>query len=592
LTRRVLAVALVALAARVALLGSRVAHYDEGRVGWWTLHFLDSGQFEYRFIIHGPFVQHVTRVIFDLFGANDFTLRLLVALVGAALPLAALFFRDHLRDDEVLGVAFFLALNPVLVYYSRFFRSTLLVAAFSFVAFGFLVWAVDKRSAWYVHGAVVFVALAFAAKENAVVYLLCWAGATALIVDHALFRTGGDESGIDWARSRLPARGDLGAYRPRVPRYAGHLALGTGLFLGVSLFFYAPRSPDPSLVGFWEGLTNPTQFPTMVERTVDDVVTGYEYWFGGSTEPNCSKDNLIEGYLCFLGRSLESLAQYALPLMTLAVAGFLAERYTRANARWLVLFAGYWGFVSVLGYPLGTDIYGAWIMVNALVPLTIPAGVGLAMVVRWARDALHADAIRFGLAAFVVFLVVGQMAVALSTGVYLNDTGEDNTLVQYAQPADDFRPAFEALEGRTATHEGADVLFVGSEYTRSSPRDEGIEPLCTSISDTLPLQWYVEMHDATGACAESADDAETMLVRNGSDPIVVVAPASMENDLAPTLDGYDARTAGLRTYGSQAVFFVDSDAASAADVEPAAEEDVASAPEQSVSAGPAPVPTP
>ncbi|MFB6150434.1 MAG: flippase activity-associated protein Agl23 [Haloarculaceae archaeon] len=560
LTRRVLGVALVAALLRLVLLGARVSHYDEGRVGWWTLHFLDTGQFEYRYIIHGPFVQHVDRVVFALVGANDVTMRLVVAVAGSALPLAALLFREHLDDDETLGVAAFLAVNPVLVYYSRFFRSTLLVAAFSFVAFGLLVRAVDERSVWRAQGAVAFVALAFAAKENAAVYLLCWAGGLALLADHALFRTGSDESGVDWVRARLPPRERLDHYRSRWLRYVGHLALGGALFVAVSLFFYAPRSPDASAVGLWQGVTNPTQFPTVLDRTLDDVVTGYEYWFGGSTDPVCRKDNVIDGYLCFLGRSVETLKNYALPLMVLSVTGFLAERWGRPRSRWLVLFAGYWGFVSVLGYPLGTDIYGGWITVNALVPLTIPAGVGLALVWRWTRDALHGDALRFGVAAFVVFLVVGLMAQALVLGVYVNPTGDGNELVQYAQPADDFRPAMRPLDGRASTHEGADVLVVGSDYVRDSKRNDGIEPLCTSIRETLPLQWYIEAYGAEGECAQSVSDAAEVI--ESDDPIVVIAPASYQSRLSKHLDGYDSAVHRLRTRGRATVFFTDRGAGS------------------------------
>lgn len=564
LTLRVVAVAVVALLGRLLFLGGRISHYDEGRVGWWSLHFLDTGQFEYRFIIHGPLVQHVNRVLFDVLGANDFTLRLFVALVGAALPLAALLFREHLRDDEVLGVAAFLAVNPVLVYYSRFFRSSLLIAAFALVAFGLFVRAIDHRSFRYAHVGVVFVALAFAAKENAAVYLLCWIGATALVVDHSLFRTGGDVAGLDWALERLPDDDTVAYVRDNVWRYAGHLLLGALVFLGISLYFYAPRSPDPGAVGFWQGLTNPTQFPELVGRTIDDVANGYGYWFGGSAEHGGRFDSVIDQYLTFLGRSLESLSGYALPLLVMAVAGFLAERYTRPRSRMLVLFAGYWGFVSILGYPLGTDIYGAWIMVNALVPLAIPAGVGLAMVVRWTRDSLHEDSIRFGISMFVVFLIVGQVGLALVGGVYTNTTSDDNTLVQFAQPADDFRPATNALDDADTTDDDADVLFVGDRLVRTrqnaegqqvvNPRQRGIEPLCTPISNTLPLQWYLEIGDATGTCALTSENATAIVA--DQQPTVIITEPSMQARLDDELTRYRATTYRLRTSGNEAVFFV------------------------------------
>jgi len=554
--RRVVAVVLGGLLARLLLLGDRIAHFDEGRVAWWTDYFVRTGSFEYRYIIHGPLVQHVNAKLFPILGYNDFVMRLVVALVGAALPLVALLFREHLDRDETVAVALFLAFNPVILYYSRFFRSTLLVAAFSFTAFALLVRAYDERAARYVHGAVVFVALAFAAKENAVVYLLTWIGASGLLLDHALFRIGDDRSGIDWLRARAAGvRDRFDDHRAALPRYVGHVALAVGLFVLVSLYFYAPRTPDSEAVGLWSALASPGQLPDLFGATVDDVVRGYEYWFGGSTD--AGEESIVDEYLSFLGQSLRMLSRYALPLALLSVFGFLAERWGSTRRRGLVMFASYCGFVSVLGYPLGTDIYGAWIMVNALVPLAIPAGVGLALVVRWTRGSFAADQIRAGVGVFVLVLVVWQVGAAGAGGVYLNPAADDNGLAQYAQPADDYRSVMATLEGRI-DDPGTDILVVGSSYTRE-PRRTGIEPLCTSISETLPIQWYIAMYDADGACAGSADEAATAL--RDSNPDVVVAPARLEGALASELDGYASETYRFRTRGAEAVFFYRPDAA-------------------------------
>lgn len=555
-TRHVLGIVAVGFLVRFALLGARVAHFDEGRVGWWALHFLDSGQFEYRYIIHGPLVQHVNKFVFAAIGPNDFSLRLFVAVVGALLPLSALLFREHLNSDEVVGVAFFLALSPLLVYYSRFFRSTLLAAAFAFVAFGLVVRAYDEWEVRYVHAAVAFIALAFTAKENAAVYLLVWVGATALLVDHLLFRTGGEDSGVDWViekwhDSDIPPKEDLffGAL--------WHVVVGLVIFCGITLYFYAPREPNAAAVGFWQAITNPTLFPEMVGRTIDDVIEGYSYWFGGTTDAGCRKENVIDAYLCFLGQELQAIGQSALALTAMAVVGFVAERYGRANARNVVLFTAYWGFVSILGYPLGTDIANAWIAVNALVPLALPAGVGIALVWGRMRDSLHTGSVRFGITVFVLLLIGGYMAVSMGTSVYTNPTSEENELVQYAQPADDFRPAMSVLDDHAASHDGTDVLIVGSTYVRDSPRAGGITPLCTSISDVLPLQWYIEAYDAEGDCIADPQNASLSLQRGSVDPLVVIAPSSQEDQLAPALPGYESAVHGLRTYGSEAVFFYD-----------------------------------
>jgi predicted membrane-bound mannosyltransferase len=124
-----------------------------------------------------------------------------------------------------------------------------------------------------------------------------------------------------------------------------------------------------------------------------------------------------------------------------------------------------------------------------------------------------------------------------------------------------------ALEDTDTSDESADVLVVGSDYVRTrdddtgetvlNPRRAGIEPRCTSISETLPLQWYIEVHDAQGTCAVTVEDATTIVAEQG--PTVVIAPPTMEDELADELDGYRASTYRLRTTGNDAVFFVRTD---------------------------------
>ncbi|MEF8828706.1 MAG: flippase activity-associated protein Agl23, partial [Haloarcula sp.] len=202
----VVAVTLLGLVLRVAALGSRVAHFDEGRVAYWALHLRDSGSFAYRYIIHGPFIQHVDSWVFAVAGPTDFTMRLPVAIVGGLLPLTALLFREHLRSDETVLMAAFLALNPVLLYFSRFMRSDVLVAAFMFAAFGLLVRFVDTRKPRYLYGVGAFMALGFASKENAIVYVLTWLGATGLLLAKVLVLPNGYRDAFGFLRG-VPSAG-------------------------------------------------------------------------------------------------------------------------------------------------------------------------------------------------------------------------------------------------------------------------------------------------------------------------------------------------------------------------------------------------
>ena len=540
---------------RLAFLGQRVAHFDEGRVGYWTLEFMRTGSFHYHYITHGPLIQHLNTYVFATFGVNDFTARLFVALVGAALPATALLYRRHLRDDELVALALFLAVNPVLLYYSRFLRSTVLVAGFMFAAFGCLVRAYDTRKPLYVHGAVVLVALAFSAKENAAVYLLTWVGATVLLLDHSLFRPGTEETGL--TRIRIWWRNSVQRwpiYRETVPRYVAHGGVSLVLFLGIIMFFYAPRTAEPTGVGLWQALGNPGSLPTLLEATVADIVDGYSYWFGGVSRG----ENLVDTFLGFLWQFIVVLITYAGPLFVLAAGGFLLERYGTRSPRYLVLFASYWGFVSIVGYPLGTDIFGAWLTVNAIVPLAIPAAVGLAWLYRQGRTSIGGND-RFGpmLIAVLLLLMAGQVAVTTANGVYRHPTADHNELVQYAQPADDFRPALQLLDNNSVGSQGPDVVFYGEELVVENPPKEGIRPYCADISPTLPLQWYLKRANATATCA--ANESELVRLLSSTDPPIVIARSKHRETLEARLDGYTVHTARLRTSNAEIVLLVDAD---------------------------------
>ncbi|MFB6117602.1 flippase activity-associated protein Agl23 [Halosegnis sp.] len=566
----VVALAVVGLLARLVFLGSRVAHFDEARVAYWTLHYLQTGEFHYRFIIHGPLVQHVGRPLFALLGPTDFAARLPVAVVGGLLPLVALWFRHRLSDVETVGVAFFLAVNPLLLYYGRFMRSTVLVAALCTVAFAAFVRVYDGFGPRYLYLGSATLALGFGAKENAVVYVLCWLGAGALVVDAKLF--GGSETGLKrlgrWrglARGRVLADG--GGVDPRAGRWLGHLVASLLVFVVLFVFLYAPRGGE--WVGLYDTLANPARAPEMLSTTADQVATGYGHWFGGTSETT------LAAIGDQLERSVRAIGGYAAPLVALAVVGFFIERYAGNPPRQFVLGCSYWGFVSVPGYAFGTDIVNAWILANALVPLAVPAAVGLAVLVETVRDAVVSED-TVGIAAAVVLLivVVGTVAGGAATGVYANTTSPDNALVQYAQPSQEMRPAVAAMDAAVA--DGGDVFVYGdgNEEFVDGDTDAPRRPACISWFRTLPLGWYLTAADASVACGNAPEELPDRL------PAVVVAPADCTlertvdcrdqpaalagpNTLANRTDGYERYAFLHRTTGGNwfdgIVVYVDPD---------------------------------
>ena len=150
----IICISFVSLLFRIINLGSRVAHWDEGRVGYDILRYVDTGIWQYRPIVHGPFLPQINHYIFEFAGANDFTGRISVAIIGSLLPLAVWLYRDHLNNRELIALSLFLALDPLLLYYSRFMRNDVIVAAFVFIFVGYCLRFLSTHKPQYLYYAV------------------------------------------------------------------------------------------------------------------------------------------------------------------------------------------------------------------------------------------------------------------------------------------------------------------------------------------------------------------------------------------------------------------------------------------------------
>lgn len=546
-----------ALFLRLFALGARVAHWDEARVGWWILDYMQSGNYEYRAIIHGPFHHHVNRFVFSLFGATDAAMRLVTALLGGLLPFVALGLRHRLRDAEIVALALFLAVNPLLLYYSRFMRGDPIVGVFMLTAFVLFVRAVDFGQARYLFAGVTCTALAFTAKENALLYLVTWIGATAIVVDHRLLRA--EDRDQDWkALAKGYLKPDLGWTK----RWAPFLLLAVVWFVLIIVFFYAPRSGTPNELGLYNafgalGGGDPSMlFSVVNEATIGSWEEFYGLWVDGGHQDHA--------YLPYLGDFAETLGYGALALCLLSVVGFLADRYAAGGPRDIVAFSFYWGLASVLGYPIVTDIKAPWAAIHAVLPLAIPAAVGFAMLFRWGREAMaRDDSIDVGIALLLIVVLVGQMAGAGLWTVYLAPQDRENKVVQYAQPGGDIKPVVREMQAASASNQGTDVLVYGEFYV-DGDENATRSPACVKWFNALPLPWYFAAHDSAVECAQNPTELRQQA---GSQPPVIITrdkagedeqrnPADVVREQFPE---YEERTYELRTYGTETAFFVHPD---------------------------------
>jgi uncharacterized protein (TIGR03663 family) len=550
------ALTLLALTLRLWGLGARTIHWDEARVAYWTLRYLDSGVFFYRPIVHGPFLQIVNRHVFALLGASDASARLVVALLGGLLPASVWLLRAHLDDAELLAVAGVLAVDPLLVYFSRFSRADVPLAVFAFVAFAFAVRAYDTGRTRHLLAAGLAAGLATTTKENVLVYLACVLGACVLAVGTRVLscRTAGGES--FWSALRATAAATGRRLRPLLP------GVGPALLLAIVpiVVFYTPRGVgDPA---FGALLADPTLLPGAVGQA---TLGTWETFAGGVWADSATREHPYLPYLFhFVGiLAVGSAVSYSLAVGGTVRALWRGVQSTRVSVdsppRALIVGTAGWGFVSVLGYPLGTDVMAPWLGVHVLVPLSIPAGVGLVAFLRWGERRLRqGDRATAGAVLLVCLLLGAQVAFVAATTSYTSPTPRVNVLAQGAQPGDDLDPLVADLDAAARYDPG--VLYYGERYFLPNetvadrpPRPSADAPWLGFWLRRLPMAWYVERAGVeTDYVWKAPDfrDRETY-------PPVVIAPAEEADVVRRTLPEYRATTYDTALYGNRVVVFTD-----------------------------------
>ena len=536
----VVAFAALALLARLVGLGARPFHWDEARVGYWTLRYLETGAFEYRPVAGGPLLYHLDRVVFAVLGASDATARLPVAVLGAVLPSCALLFRDRLDDAETLAFAAVLAFHPLLVYYSRFLRGDVPLVLFALAFVGFVVRAFDRASRRDAYAAAVALALAFASSGFAAAYVLCWVAVGVLLVDQPSAVVDGGAS----------ARRLLASLRSRVAGRTAPAARASLLFLGTTVLMFAPRAGPHVEVG----LTRPTTWHLVLyESTV-----GALWSFVGVRVVNRWPAWTHELFP-YVADLLGTLGDVALPTAVAAVAVFAWNRYVAAERRTLLDAFAYWAAAAVAVFPVVTEVAAPWVAIHVLLPLAPLAAVGAAAFLRHAVALARGDGRDAAAVAGVCLLLVAVLAQAgavTAAGVY-GPSDRTNELAQFAQPSDDLDPLFEnasaVADGDPTTPE---VLYVGERYYTAWDPGNEFPPVVQNWGNRLPLPWYFERAGADAISTKNVTTFDERAANRSTPPMVVAAP-SLSGAVGDRLgDGYEATTYHLGLWDREVVVFV------------------------------------
>jgi predicted membrane-bound mannosyltransferase/DNA-binding beta-propeller fold protein YncE len=156
----------LALALRLWDLGGRALHHDESLHATYSWYYYDGRGYTHDPMMHGPFQFNAGALAFVLFGPSDFVARVPAALFGTGIVALIYSLRGHLGRLGALTAAFFVAVSPTLLYFSRFDREDI-YTAFWTLAIVVCLWRylAERRELWLYLGAAAM-ALSFATKET------------------------------------------------------------------------------------------------------------------------------------------------------------------------------------------------------------------------------------------------------------------------------------------------------------------------------------------------------------------------------------------------------------------------------------------
>ena len=162
------------LFSRLIGLGHRAMSHDESLHALYSWYLSSSFSYQHDPMMHGPLLFHLNALVYLLFGATDFTARLVPALLGTGAVAMVYPYRRWLGRGGAFAAACLLSLNPGVLYYSRYIRNDIHVVLFMLV----MVWAVlryaEDRKAFHLYMLSLGLGLSFACTVRSWAVSVWW----------------------------------------------------------------------------------------------------------------------------------------------------------------------------------------------------------------------------------------------------------------------------------------------------------------------------------------------------------------------------------------------------------------------------------
>jgi len=326
-----LALVAIAFLLRIVDLGSRPFHHDESQDAYFSWVFFDKGDYTYQPILHGPLRFYLTALMYVVFGASDFTARLAPALMGTAVVALTYLLRRQLGRTAALTAGVLFAIGPSYLYFSRFAREDIYVAAITLGLIVAIFRFLDRPRASTPSVMAALLALSFATKE------------TTFITGFVLFTF------LVWAIALQSIK--AGSFKE------GEIVKAVRS-VGIAPWVYA-------LATFWIVFAVLfTVFLTHADGLRAGVVDGLDYWLNQQPENRGGEPWYF--YLAVLfGEEW--------PVLLLGGVGIVWSLRHRTTQRLLLIW---WFAMSLAVYSWASERF-SWLVLHPLLPLILLAGIGV-----------------------------------------------------------------------------------------------------------------------------------------------------------------------------------------------------------------------
>jgi uncharacterized protein (TIGR03663 family) len=161
---------IVALLSRTIGLGDRAMTHDESLHTVYSWQLFDGRGYQHQPMMHGPLKFILNPVMYFLFGVNDWSARILVALFGVAMVAFVWMMRRWLGRTGAFLTALMYTISPALLYHSRYIRDeVMLTSLLVFLVIAMFRYLETRSTKWLVWNAVAL-GLAFLTMEASFIF--------------------------------------------------------------------------------------------------------------------------------------------------------------------------------------------------------------------------------------------------------------------------------------------------------------------------------------------------------------------------------------------------------------------------------------